>query len=406
MTVASALTQATALPRPRDVLGRFGIYVHVPFCSDRCWYCDFNAYAGLDSEIDRYMDALALDAFGAKSAPEGADLASRPPVTSVFIGGGTPSLVDASAIANVLGSLRDGWDIEPRAEITIEANPESLNAEKLAAYAAAGVNRVSVGVQTLDPEGLKTLGRVHSADKALTALRLATSMFDNVSADLIYGVPGETDDSWMSSLERVIDTGVSHVSCYALIYEQGTPLESFRKLGKIVPVDDDRVADRFEIADSALSGAGFDRYEISNWALPGAECEHNTLYWDCGEYLGIGAGAHSHLAQLGVAMGAVRSWTVKGPKAYAEGVSGIGTVNGREYLTQAERAFEVMLLGLRKTGGVAFERFEALVGAPIEEIFPGSVDRGVEEGLLESRSGAVRLVKPFLADAALRHFLP
>ncbi len=382
----------------------FGLYVHVPFCSSRCWYCDFNAYAGLDHVVDRYMDALARDAELALSAPGDADLDVRPPVTSIFIGGGTPSLVRPTAIARVMSAINASWDVSPGAEITIECNPESVNAQKFDAYLEAGINRVSVGVQTLDPRLLASLGRQHSPQTALDALCLArASGFGNVSADLIFGIPGEDDEALRASLDGVLGAGVDHVSAYALIYEDGTPLGSWRKLGKVVPVPDDDVAVRWELVESVVSGAGFERYEISNWARPGRASRHNGLYWAYGEYLGIGVGAHSHLAD---ARGALRSWTMKGPQRYIETVErGERTVAGSEPIEARTRACEVMMLGLRRAAGVSFEGFEGLIGRPVEDVFGAELEQGVERGLLDIGGGRIALARPLLANDACLLFV-
>lgn len=392
------------VPRPRDVLGEFGIYVHVPFCSSRCWYCDFNAYAGLDHVVDAYMDALVRDAELALSAPEEADLEIRPPVTSVFIGGGTPSLVPAPAIARVMRAIRDSWTVAEGAEVTIECNPDSIDAAKLDAYREAGVNRVSIGVQTLDPRLLASLGRQHSPEAALDALLLARARgFDNVSADLIFGIPGEDDATFRASLDGVLDAGVCHVSAYALIYEDGTPLGSWRKLGKIVPVTDDDVAARWELAESVLSAAGFERYEISNWARPGRTSRHNSLYWACGEYLGLGVGAHSHFATR---EGALRSWTIKAPQRYVEAISREERpVAGSESIDAATRSAEVMMLGLRRSDGVSLETFAALVGRPLQDLFTEELQLGVSRGVLDVIDGRVRVTRPLLGNEASLLFL-
>ena len=387
------------LPRPRDVSGEFGIYVHVPFCSHRCWYCDFNAYAGLDHFADAYMEALVRDIELALSAPAYADLTRRPSVTSVFIGGGTPTLVDAAQIARVVAAARSSWDVVAGAEITIECNPESLDAAKLDAYLEAGINRVSIGVQSLDPVLLERLGRTHTAGRALDVLRLTRERgFDNVSADLIFGIPGEDDDAWRASLEGVLSTGVRHVSAYALIYEEGTPLDQWRKLGKVIPVPDDDVADRWETAERVLAAAGLERYEISNWSSSGRRSRHNSLYWACGEYLGVGAGAHSHLATSDAA---VRSWTVKGPERYVRSVTaGERPVAGSERIDPRTRGAETMLLGLRRTEGVAFEEFAALVGRPIDEVYGAELERGRAGGVLDVQGGRVSAVNPLLLNDA------
>jgi putative oxygen-independent coproporphyrinogen III oxidase len=389
----------TALPRPRDVIGEFGLYVHVPFCSSRCWYCDFNAYSGLDHTIDRYMQALVRDAELALSAPTEADLDPRPAVSSIFIGGGTPSLVPPSAIGSVLRAIRTSWDVVSGAEITIECNPDSVDAAKLDAYLEAGINRVSIGVQTLDARLLASLGRQHSPQAAVDALRLARDRgFQDVSADLIFGIPGEDDDTFRASLDGVLDAGVSHVSAYALIYEDGTPLGSWRKLGKIVPVPDDDVAARWELTDRVLCAAGLARYEISNWARPARASRHNSLYWACGEYLGIGVGAHSHLAG---GDHAVRSWTIKAPQRYVEAIArGERPVAGRERIDRSTRASEVMMLGLRRSEGVSFARFEALVGRVPQEVFGPELDLGVRRGLLRIEDASIRTARPLLGNEA------
>lgn len=389
----------TTLPRPRDVLEEFGIYVHVPFCSHRCWYCDFNAYAGLEHLADAYMDAIVRDLELALSAPGHAELGVRPVVTSVFIGGGTPSLVNPSHISRTVDAIRDAWSLAPDAEVTIECNPESIDRSKLDAYLQAGVNRISFGVQSLDDRLLKRLGRMHDASTALDALRSArTAGFENVSADLIFGVPEETDDAWCASMEGVLACEPSHLSCYALIYEAGTPLNAWRRLGKVTPVADDDVARRWEITDAHLSAAGLERYEISNWARPGAASRHNSLYWACGEYLGVGAGAHSHLAS---GDGALRSWTVRAPERYIRSVGdGARPIAGSERIDARTRASEAMILGLRGPAGVRADEFSALVGSELAETFGAELAEGCRRGLLSWDGERVRSLRPLLGNEA------
>ncbi|MEX2538253.1 MAG: radical SAM family heme chaperone HemW [Actinomycetota bacterium] len=394
----------TRLPRPRDVLREFGLYVHVPFCSHRCGYCDFNAYAGIDHAIEEYMTALVTDARYARSAPVDADVTDRPEVTSIFVGGGTPSLVPAASIGAVLDAIRGSWPVSRDAEITIECNPESTEDDKLAAYLEAGVTRISFGVQSLDNELLLSLGRTHDAETALDALdRAGRAGFENVSADLIFGIPGEDDERWLESLEGVLERGTSHVSAYALIYEEGTPLESWRKLGKVVPVDDDTVARRWELGNAVFAEAGFERYEFSNWCRPGRNSVHNSLYWKCGEYLGIGAGAHSHLATEG---GARRSWAQRGPERYARTVlDGSSAMAGSEEIQRRMRASEVMLLGLRRTEGIKADTFEGLVGVSLQDTYPAELARGVDRGLLTWDGECVRLARPLLGNEAALLFV-
>lgn len=394
------------LPRPRDATGEFGIYVHVPFCVHRCWYCDFNAYAGLDDLAPAYMDALARDAGEALSAPEDADLDVRPVVTSVFVGGGTPSHVQARLLVRVLDAIRASWDVAPGVEITVECNPESVDAEKVDAYLAAGVTRLSFGVQSLDDRLLGSLGRTHDAATAVRAAAIARACgAEDLNLDLIFGVPGEDDAVWRDTLAGVLALEPAHLSCYGLTYEDGTPLEAWRRLGKVVPVPDDDVARRWEIADATLATAGFERYEISNWARIGRACRHNRLYWSCGEYLGIGAGAHGHLASCD---GSVRSWTVRSPERYTREVAaGVGTVAGSERVGPAERASEAMFLGLRRVEGVAASAFRALTGADLEETFGARLREQAARGLLTWDGDRARLTGrgTLLANEAVAAFL-
>jgi oxygen-independent coproporphyrinogen-3 oxidase len=392
-------TLTSALPRPRDVLDEFGIYVHVPFCTHRCWYCDFNAYAGLDHLAGAYMEALVRDLDLALSAPEEADLEPRPAVTSVFIGGGTPSLVDPQHIARTLETVRRSWSLVPGAEITIECNPESTDRRKLDAYLEAGVNRISFGVQSLDDRLLARLGRTHDAATARSALCSARAAgFEDVSADLIFGIPGETDDAWRESLEGVLECGPTHLSCYALIYEEGTPLDAWRRLGKVTPVEDDDVARRWEFADVRLAAEGFERYEISNWGRTGYRSRHNSLYWACGEYLGVGAGAHSHIA---TADGGRRSWTLRAPERYIRSVTeGVRPIAGGEEIDARTRASEVMILGLRSSEGVDADEFRALVGSDLADVFGPQLAQGRDRGLLAWEGERVRTLRPLLGNEA------
>ena len=379
-----------ALPRPRDVLREFGLYVHIPFCAHRCWYCDFNAYADLDHLTDDYMSALVDD------VRFGFDQADRPRVTSIFIGGGTPSRVEAPWIQQILDTARDSWPVASDVEVTIECNPESTDEAKLDAYLRAGVNRISFGVQSLNDELLDRLGRVHDADGAVRALRASRAAgFENVSADLIFGIPGEDDASLRRSLEGALETGVSHMSCYALIYEEGTPLDSWRKLGKVIPVDEDDVARRWEITNETLEAAGLTRYEISNWGRPS---RHNSLYWAAGEYLGIGAGAHSYVSPA-------RSWTVKSPARYIEAVrSGASPVAGSESIDGRTRATEIMLLGLRRTEGVDVRGFRDLTGSEFDDVFGAELRTGTNRGLISWDGTRVRCERPLLLNEAVLLF--
>lgn len=330
----------------------FGVYVHIPFCVHRCGYCDFNTYAlgepqASEATQERYVDALCRDIErSAGTAPE--------PATSVFFGGGTPTLLQPASLARILGAVRSAVGIAPDAEITIEANPETIDERYVEGLLEAGFGRISIGVQSLVPSVLSALGRAHSPEVALEALRAARAAgAGDLSADLIYGAAGESDTEWRSSIEGVLEAGVDHVSAYALTIEAGTPLAVLVGSGRAPGVDPDVQAARAEMADEILSGAGFGRYEISNWTTPGRASRHNLLYWSAGEYLGFGAGAHGHLSGR-------RYWNVRLPRDFCElAEAGRGVEAGAEALGHDERAAEALMLGLRLVSGIdeaAFER--------------------------------------------------
>lgn len=321
MTVRTAPSDLPGLaPTP----GRpFGIYIHVPFCATRCGYCDFNTYTpaelgganpdgwliALRAELGRAAERLA-------SAP-GPDVAGRaaPEVQTVFVGGGTPSLLGGSGLAAVLDGVREHFGLAPGAEVTTEANPESTSPELFAQLWAAGYTRVSLGMQSAAPHVLATLDRVHSPGRAPAAAREALAAgFDHVSIDLIYGTPGETDDDLRRSIDTAIEGGVDHISAYALTIEDGTAMGRRVRRGELPPTDDDVLAQRYELADARLRDAGFDWYEVSNWSRPGGECRHNIGYWDGGEWWGAGPGAHGYV-------GSTRWWNVKHPNAYAQALA-------------------------------------------------------------------------------------
>jgi putative oxygen-independent coproporphyrinogen III oxidase len=321
MTVRTAPSDLPGLaPTP----GRpFGIYIHVPFCATRCGYCDFNTYTpaelgganpdgwliALRAELGRAAERLA-------SAP-GPDVAGRaaPEVQTVFVGGGTPSLLGGSGLAAVLDGVREHFGLAPGAEVTTEANPESTSPELFAQLRAAGYTRVSLGMQSAAPHVLATLDRVHSPGRAPAAAREALAAgFDHVSIDLIYGTPGETDDDLWRSIDTAIEGGVDHISAYALTIEDGTAMGRRVRRGELPPTDDDVLAQRYELADARLRDAGFDWYEVSNWSRPGGECRHNIGYWDGGEWWGAGPGAHGYV-------GSTRWWNIKHPNAYAQALA-------------------------------------------------------------------------------------
>jgi oxygen-independent coproporphyrinogen-3 oxidase len=342
-----------------------GLYVHVPFCLTRCGYCDFNAYAGLGHLASRYVEALKAEAGLWAEEWRGECFGS------VFLGGGTPTTLDLADLACLLADLRGRFDIEPGAEVTIEANPDTVDAEKLAALREAGYTRLSMGAQSFDQRVLDALERVHrpaSVRRAFAAAR--TAGHTNVNLDLIYGANGETLASWRRTLEETIALRPEHVSAYALTIEPATPLG--RKVqARLMPgPDPDLQADMFDLACERLGGAGYRHYEVSNWALSGFECRHNLGYWRKQPYLGLGAGAHSY-------RDARRWWNLRPPTEYLDAVEHrLRPVGGEERLTPQDERLEEIFLKLR-----------ILEGVPVTSV-AGDVASGfLEQGLLRRRNG-------------------
>ncbi len=325
--------------------GPFGIYVHVPFCVTRCGYCDFNTYT--PAELGGVNPDAWLDKLRSELELAGARLGA-PTVHTVFVGGGTPSLLGNARLATVLESVRENFELASDAEITTEANPESTWPEMFDGLRAAGYTRISLGMQSVSPRVLATLDRVHSPGRAVTAAGEAKAAgFEHVSLDLIYGTPGESDDDLLHSVDAAIGADVDHVSAYALVVEEGTALARRVRRGEIAAPDDDVLAHRYELVDKQLSAAGFDWYEVSNWSRPGGQCRHNLGYWDGGQWWGAGPGAHSYV-------GATRWWNVKHPNAYAQILDDAALpVAGFEQLTPRQRHTEDVLLRIRLRQGLS-----------------------------------------------------
>lgn len=371
----------------------FGVYVHVPFCRHRCHYCDFNTYEGLDALHDPYVDALEREIADARP--------SRGPATSVFFGGGTPTLLTPASLGRLLAAIRGAIGIAPGAEVTVEANPETVDEKTFEALLDAGFNRFSMGVQSLAPHVLERLGRTHSAETALNALAAAKRAgADDVNADLIFGSPWETPDDWRRSLDGIAAAGTTHVSAYALTIEEGTPLATLVATGREPDVDPDVQAERHGVASELLGAAGFVRYEVSNWARPGHASRHNVLYWCAGEYAGFGAGAHGHT-------GGRRYWRTRLPRDYVDAISrGASTEAGSEALTSAERGREAITLGLRLASGVDeaafYERYP-----DVAQHVRAVADDLCGQGWLVREGGRLRLsdAGTFVANDILCRFL-
>src|SRR5687768_4218698 len=330
----------------------FGLYVHVPFCATRCGYCDFNTYTsdelGPGANRSEYA-GTAVSELRRAARTLGPDL---PTVSTVFVGGGTPTLLPADDLAAVLAAVRELFPVADDVEVTTEANPESVGPASLARLREAGFTRISLGMQSAAEHVLAVLDRVHTPGRAVEAAHEARAAgFDHVNLDLIYGAPGESDADWQTSLDAVLAAPVDHVSAYALIVEHGTRLARRIARGELPMPDDDVLADRYEQADTTLRAHGFDWYEVSNWATtPAARCRHNELYWANANWWGVGPGAHSHV-------GGVRWWNVKHPAAYADRLlRGESPAADREVLTETDRALETVMLGLRLSEGLPLDR--------------------------------------------------
>ncbi|HEX2216671.1 MAG TPA: radical SAM family heme chaperone HemW [Xanthobacteraceae bacterium] len=337
----------------------FGVYVHWPFCLSKCPYCDFNSHVR-HAPID---EARFVRAFTAEIAATAARVPGRT-VSTIFFGGGTPSLMQPATIAAILDAIAAHWTVAPDAEVTVEANPTSVEAGRFRGYRAAGVNRVSLGVQALDDAALAALGRLHSAREALDAVAVARKIFDRYSFDLIYARPEQTPQGWRAELECAIAEAAEHLSLYQLTIELDTPFAALHASGKLAIPDDEHARALYDITQDVCAARGLPAYEISNHARAGAECRHNLLYWRAGEYAGIGPGAHGRLDIDGVRRATA---TEKRPEAWLMRVenNGHGLIVD-EPLTRTERADEFLLMGLRLAEGIDPVRFSALSGRPLD----------------------------------------
>lgn len=375
MTIhASSVDKGRKTPVPeitRASRERAGLYVHVPFCLTRCGYCDFNAHAGLDHLKSPYVRALAREADTAAPGWRGVSFAS------IFLGGGTPTALPPDEIARLLGHLHERFEVEDHAEVTCEANPDTVEVRSLAELRGAGVRRLSLGVQSLDPLVLDSLERVHTAGAARRAYAAARRAgFDDVNLDFIYGARGETLESWRRTLEEAVSLEPEHLSCYALTVEPGTPLGAKVAAGEVPPPDPDLQAEMYELACEVLGRSGYRHYEVSNWALPGRECVHNLGYWEGRPYLGLGAGAHSY-------RGRRRWWNVRPPLRYIEmALEGTAPIGGEERLSEEEERLERVLLGIRSAEGL-----------PVGEIPPDAAEVLVKRGMATVDSARLRLTE-------------
>ena len=364
----------------------FGVYVHWPFCASKCPYCDFNSHVRFGA-VDEPRFAAAF----AREIAHMAALAPGRTVTSIFLGGGTPSLMKPATVGGILDSIAKAWTVVPDAEITLEANPSSVEAERFAGYRAAGVNRVSLGVQAMNDRDLKALGRLHSAAEARRAIDIAAATFERFSFDLIYARPSQTPETWRAELTEALALVRDHLSLYQLTIEEGTPFAGLHRAGKLAVPDPDLADTLYEITQELTEAAGVPAYEISNHARPGAESRHNLTYWRYGEYAGIGPGAHGRLIVDGVRRTMA---TERQPEAWLDAVerSGNGLVECN-VLSRAEQADELLLMGLRLAEGIDVDRLAAVGGVrpaipAIERLEGlGLIRRPIPGRLIATRAG-------------------
>lgn len=320
------------------------LYIHIPFCLSKCLYCDFYSIPYNSQTAADYIKALCREIGFRKSNIHS--------LRTIYIGGGTPSVLSEKDISKILDTVKNIYSVNSDAEITLEANPKTITPDKAKSFLSSGINRISMGVQSFSDEELLVLGRAHNAEDAVRTFKdIRDAGFQNISIDLIYGIPGQSPEQWGFTLQQAIELGPEHISAYELTPEQGTPLFDMLKQGKLVMPDEDALADMFYKGIETLNGHGYTHYEISNFAKPGFECRHNLKYWDRGEYIGIGAGAHSF-------SGSTRTANLRDVQKYIEEInSGTLPVSETTEITEEEALNEQIFLGLRKTGGIGLDLF-------------------------------------------------
>jgi oxygen-independent coproporphyrinogen-3 oxidase len=370
------------------------LYLHVPFCRRRCNYCDFNTYAGLEALFAPYVAALAQEI---RQAGRGERVAS------VFFGGGTPSVLPVNLVAELMAACHGAFALDVDAELSLEANPGTVNQADLDALRRLGINRLSLGLQSSHPDELALLGRLHTFEQARQAVSMARAAgFDNLSLDLIYGLPQQSPEAWSATLQAVLALAPDHLSAYCLTVEPGTPLAAWVVSGQVPAPDPDLAADMYELAASVLERAGLRHYEISNWARPGRECRHNLVYWRNGDYLGLGAGAHSHRHGR-------RWWNVLAPDEYiARLQAGQSPQAGAEEIDPALAMGETMMLGLRLHEGVSAGAFRGRFGRELAQVYRQALDELAATGLVEWDGRRVRLTARgrLLGNQVFAQFLP
>lgn len=366
----------------KEAEGGFGVYIHWPFCLSKCPYCDFNSHVVANVDQRQWANALARELAHMR------DLTGPRRVSSIFFGGGTPSLMDVATVDAVLTQIARLWTVDADVEISLEANPTSVEAERFRGYRQAGVNRLSLGVQSLDDRQLKFLGRLHSANEALAAISLARDIFPRLSFDLIYARPGQTTEEWARELRMALAHAADHLSLYQLTIEDGTAFARLYEKGAFKLPEEDDAAALYRLTGEICAEAGLSAYEVSNYARPDAECRHNLVYWRYGDYAGVGPGAHGRIA---TSEGRLATATLKAPGAWIAAVEKNGHgLDVADPVSASEQGDEMMLMGLRLEEGVSLARYERLTGGALA---PARIDGLIRDGAL-IRNGDVIKASP------------
>ena len=370
-----------------------GLYIHIPFCLKKCNYCDFASVAGRMELLPAYLHALETELAMRRS-----DWPERE-VSTIFLGGGTPSLLPPEAYGRLMEAVHNAFSVHPYAEISLEANPGTVTAEKAAAMRAAGFNRISMGVQAAQDELLASLGRIHRRrDAEEAAILFADAGFRNLNVDLMFGLPGQTMEMWRETLTFALSLPVSHLSCYSLSIEEGTPWGELYRIKQLEPASEALDRSMYHEMRNRLDASGFGQYELSNFAKPGFSCRHNLIYWNRREYLGIGAGAHSLMEET-------RFANTASPDAYIRGMeTGVPSMSEESALTPAEALSERMFMGMRLTEGLGLDLVSREFGLDVSARFAGEISRLIEQGLVQADGPLLRLTEKGL-DLANQVFL-
>ncbi|MFC4291692.1 radical SAM family heme chaperone HemW [Sphingorhabdus arenilitoris] len=371
---------SSAIATKANDRGGLALYIHWPFCVSKCPYCDFNSHVRSDIDVDDWRSALIFD------LRHEHQVNPAPTIGSIFFGGGTPSLMPPQLVADLIAQADDLWGLSPQCDITLEANPSSVEAARFSELALAGVNRISLGLQSLDDQSLRFLGRAHSVDESLVALDIAQQNFARMSFDLIYARPGQSIDAWESELTRAIRFGTGHLSLYQLTIEPGTQFETLVRTGKLTPADDDHCADLFEITRQITTAAGIPAYEISNHARAGQESQHNLTYWRYQDYVGIGPGAHGR-------RGGMATQRHKKPENFLAAITRNGHgLQEERLLPPQEQAVEALLMGLRLAEGIAPDEMAARFGLSVWQMLDkAAIGRLSRLGLLRAEGSRLHV---------------